>query len=62
MRITATVMFLIISLLMPGPAIAEPYYRGAEVGEGVEAGKGAVKNHNWGELLGRYIFGLQETE
>jgi len=55
-------MFLIISLLMPGPAIAEPYYRGAEVGEGVEAGKGAVKNHNWGELLGRYIFGLQETE
>jgi len=32
------------------------------MGSGVEAEEGAIKNPKWCELLGRYIFGLQETE
>lgn len=29
---------------------------------GVEAEEGTVKNRKYRELLGRYIFGLKETE
>jgi hypothetical protein len=39
-----------------------PDRQGATVGKGVEAEDGTVKNLKWRELLGRYIFGLQETE
>jgi len=39
---------------------ADPGRTGAEYGAGVEAEEGEVTSRLWRELLGRYIFGLQE--
>ena len=42
MRRPAAAVILINSLLMAVPAIAEPYYRGAEVSERMETEEGEV--------------------
>ena len=44
------------------PPVPCPDCQGAEVSAGVESEEGEVNSRSWRELLGRYIFGLQEKE